>query len=161
MSRGGQAWQDNSRRFTWSTINRLEYNKTFGTDHFVSAIVGQSYQKNKNNFIYAYGEAPASDGLYYVGSFPTNQESDGSFSDWKVLSYLGVANYSYKDKYIFNFTWRNDGSSRFASGYRFGNFFSYGAAWNISNENFLADNTVVSNLKLRASWGEAGDQNIG
>ena len=161
VTRGGQAWQDNSRRFTWSTINRLEYNKTFGTDHFVSAIVGQSFQKNKNNFIYAYGEAPASDGLLYVGSFPTNQESDGSFSDWKVLSYLGVANYSYKDKYIFNFTWRNDGSSRFASGYRFGNFFSYGAAWNISNENFLADNTVVSNLKLRASWGEAGDQNIG
>ena len=85
----------------------------------------------------------------------------GSFSDWKVLSYLGVANYSFQDKYIFNFTWRNDGSSRFASGYRFGNFFSYGVAWNISNENFLADNSVVNNLKLRASWGEAGDQNIG
>ena len=90
-----------------------------------------------------------------------DRDAGGSFSDWKVLSYLGVANYSFQDKYIFNFTWRNDGSSRFASGYRFGNFFSYGIAWNISNENFLADNSVVNNLKLRASWGEAGDQNIG
>ena len=162
VSAGGQSWQTTQRRFTWSTINRLEYNTTLGdNEHFISAVLGQSFQKNKNDYLYGYGEAPASDGLYYVASFPANQEATGSFSDWKVLSYVGVANYSYKDKYIFNFTWRNDGSSRFASGYRFGNFFSYGAAWNISNENFLADNSVVSSLKLRASWGEAGDQNIG
>ena len=158
----GNSYQANSRYFTWSTINRLEYSEVFGdNEHFVSAIIGQSYQKNKSDSLSAYGEAPASEGLYYVASFPTNQEGSAAFSDWSVLSYLAVANYSYKDKYIFNFTWRNDGSSRFASGYRFGNFFSYGAAWNISNENFLADSNIVSNLKLRASWGEAGDQNIG
>ena len=59
-----------------------------------------------------------------LGSFTTNQSAGGSFSDWKLLSYAGVANYSYLDKYVVNFTWRNDGSSRFASGYRFGDFYS-------------------------------------
>lgn len=162
VGEGGVSDQNTSRRFTWSTINRLEYNKTFGdNDSFLSVVLGQSFQKNKNNFISVYGEAPASDGLYYVSSFPANRDASGSFSDWKVLSYLGVVNYSYQDKYIANVSWRNDGSSRFASGYRFGNFFSYGLAWNITNENFLADNSVVNNLKLRVSYGEAGDQNIG
>jgi len=162
VGEGGVSEQAVSRRFTWSTINRLEYSKVLGdNDHFISVVLGQSFQKNKNHSIYAYGEAPATDQLFYVNSFPANRDAGGAFSDWKVLSYLGVANYSFQDKYIFNFTWRNDGSSRFASGYRFGNFFSYGVAWNISNENFLADNSVVNNLKLRASWGEAGDQNIG
>jgi TonB-linked SusC/RagA family outer membrane protein len=162
VGEGGLSEQAVTRRFTWSTINRLEYTKVLGdNDHFISVVLGQSFQKNKNHNIFSYGEAPATDQLFYVSSFPTNRDAGGSFSDWKVLSYLGVANYSFQDKYIFNFTWRNDGSSRFASGYRFGNFFSYGIAWNISNENFLADNSVVNNLKLRASWGEAGDQNIG
>ena len=62
---------------------------------------------------------------------------------------------------MFNSWYRNDGSSRFASGYRFGNFLSYGVAWNLSNENFLADSGVVDNLKFRASYGESGDSNIG
>ena len=52
--------------------------------------------------MYAYGEAPAADQLFYVSSFPANRDAGGSFSDWKVLSYLGVANYSFQDKYIFN-----------------------------------------------------------
>ena len=123
--------------------------------------ISESFQKNKNNALSAYGENAAALGLYYVNSFPTNQEGGGSFSDWKQLSYAAVANYSYKDRYIVNVTWRNDGSSRFASGYRFGNFLSYGVAWNLSNENFLADSDIVDNFKFRASYGESGDSNIG
>jgi TonB-linked SusC/RagA family outer membrane protein len=162
VGENGVSDQTSSKRFTWSTINSLEYSNSFGdNDHFVSAILRQSFQRNKNNYIDAYGENAAAQGLYYVSSFTTNQSSSGSFSDWKQLSYAGVLNYSFRDKYVFNFTWRNDGSSRFASGYRFGNFFSYGLAWNINNENFLADSSVVNSLKLRASWGESGDSNIG
>ena len=162
VGENGVSDQSTSRRFTWATINSLEYKQTFGdNEHFVSAILRQSYQRNKNNFVSAYGENAAALGLYYVNSFTTNQSAGGSFSDWKLLSYAGVANYSYLDKYVVNFTWRNDGSSRFASGYRFGDFFSYGVAWNISNENFLADSSFVDALKLRASWGESGDSNIG
>ena len=162
VGENGYSSQNSSRRFTWSTINSLEYSASFAENtHFVSAVLRQSFQKNKNNFISATGENAAAQGLYYVNSFPTNQTGGGSFSDWKQLSYAAVANYSYKDRYIVNVTWRNDGSSRFASGYRFGNFLSYGVAWNLSNENFLADSDVVDNLKFRASYGESGDSNIG
>ena len=157
----GYAEQSTSRRFTWSTINSLEYNTVLGdNEHFLSALVQQSYQKNKSNAVSSSGEAPPAAGLFFVGSFPSNRDAGGSFSDWRQLSYTGVVNYSYRDKYIANVTWRNDGSSRFASGYRFGDFFSFGAAWNISSENFLADNSVINNLKLRASYGETGDSNI-
>ena len=100
-------------------------------------------------------------GLIYPSSFQTNQSAAGSFSDWKNLSYLALVIYSYKDKYIVDLSFRNDGSSRFAADYRFGNFWSAGVAWNVSNENFLADNAVINNLKFRASYGESGNNAIG
>ena len=158
----GYARQTSSKRFAWTTINQLNYRNSFDDNkHFVTATLSQSFQRSKNNFVAASGEAPAAEGLYFVNSFTVNQSGNGSFSDYKQLSYVGLLNYSFRDKYIFNFTWRNDGSSRFGPDYRFGNFFSYGIAWNLSNENFLADSSFVNNLKLRASIGETGQSNIG
>ena len=81
-------------------------------------------------------------GLIYPSSFQTNQSAAGSFYDWKSLSYLALVNYSYKDKYIVDVSYRNDGSSRFAADYRFGNFYSVGVAWNMTSENFLADSEL-------------------
>ena len=118
-------------------------------------------KKNKSLSNFSYGENVPAMGLIYPSSFQTNQSAAGSFSDWKSLSYLALVNYSYKDKYIVDLSFRNDGSSRFAADYRFGNFWSVGAAWNITNEDFLADNAVINNLKLRASYGESGNNAIG
>ena len=158
----GTSYEAISRNFLWQTINELEYNQVFGdNEHFVSGLLRQSYSNQKSNFMSARGENVAADGLYYVASFNTNESGYSSFGDYKELGYLALANYSYKDKYVVDLSFRNDGSSRFASGYRFGNFFSVGLAWNISNENFLADNDIVNNLKLRASYGETGNNGIG
>ncbi len=158
----GTAYEAISRNFLWQTINELEYNQVFGdNEHFVSGLLRQSYSNNKSNFMSAYGQNVAADGLYYVASFNTNETGYSSFGDYKELGYLALANYSYKDKYVVDLSFRNDGSSRFASGYRFGNFFSAGVAWNISNENFLADSDIVNNLKIRASYGETGNNGIG
>ena len=111
----------------------MEYNDVFGdNEHFVSALIRQSFAKNKSHFQSSSGENVAAAGLYYVASFNTNETGFGSFGDYKELGYLALANYSYKDKYIVDLSFRNDGSSRFASGYRFGNFYSAGVAWNIS-----------------------------
>jgi TonB-linked SusC/RagA family outer membrane protein len=161
-TRNGTSYQAVDRSFLWSTVNELEYNDVFGdNEHFVSALLRQSFAKNKSNFQSSFGENVAADGLYYVASFNTNESAYGSFGDYKELGYLALANYSYKDKYVVDLSFRNDGSSRFASGYRFGNFYSAGVAWNISNENFLADSNIVDNLKLRASYGETGNNGIG
>ena len=74
--------------------------------------------------------------------------------DWKELGYLGILNYSYDDKYIVDLSYRYDGSSRFAEDYRFGSFWSAAFAWNISEEDFLADSDIINSLKLRASLGD-------
>ena len=162
LAENGTSYMTNSRTFNWTTQNNLEYDLTLGdNEHFISVLLSQRFQKNKFLTNYSYGENVAAMGLIYPSSFGTNQESAGSFSDWKALSYLALVNYSYKDKYIVDLSYRNDGSSRFAADYRFGNFYSAGVAWNMSNENFLADSDVVNNLKLRASYGESGNNAVG
>lgn len=161
-SENGTSDMTNTRVFNWTTQNNLEYDVTLGeNEHFISALLSQRFQKNKSLSNFSYGENVAAMGLIYPSSFQTNQSAAGSFSDWKNLSYLALVNYSYKDKYIVDLSFRNDGSSRFAADYRFGNFWSAGVAWNVSNENFLADNAVINNLKFRASYGESGNNAIG
>jgi len=158
----GNSYQAISRTFLWNTINQLEYNNVFGdNEHFVQALVRQSFLRNKSHFQSSYGENNAVAGLYYVNSFGTNESASGSFGDYMQLGYLAQVNYSYKDKYIAELSWASDGSSRFQSGYRFGDFYSAGLAWNLTNENFLRDSEIVDNLKLRVSYGETGNNSVG
>ncbi len=162
LAENGTSYMTNSRYFNWTTQNNLEWDKTFGeNEHFLSVLVSQRFQKNKSLSNYSYGENVPAMGLIYPSSFQTNQASAGSFSDWKALSYLVLANYSYKNKYILDISYRNDGSSRFAADYRFGNFYSAGFAWNITEENFLRDNDIINDLKLRISYGESGNNAVG
>lgn len=157
----GYAYQNTSRSFTWSSNNSLEFDKTIDDVHFISAVAQMEFQKNKYTYNSSSGENVPADGLYYVNSFGTNEAASGAFSDWKQLSYLGLLNYSYMDKYVADFSYKYEGSSRFAPGYRFGSFWSVGFAWNISNESWLADSNVVNNLKFRASIGETGSNSVG
>ena len=157
----GSAYQSNGRSFNWRFANQLKWDQTFNDVHYVSLLGQMSYQKQKYDFISASGENVAADGLFYVGSFNTNETGYGSFSDWKELGYLAVLNYSYDDKYILDLSYRYDGSSRFAADYRFGSFWSAGLAWNIDEEDFLADSDIVNTLKLRVSLGEIGNNSVG
>ena len=157
----GYAYQSNGRSFTWSFTNQLKWDKTFNDVHYISALGQMSFQKQKYDFLSSSGENVATDNLIYVSSFQTNQSASGSFSDWKELGYLGLLNYSYDDKYIVDLSYRYDGSSRFAMGYRFGSFWSAAVAWNLTEEDFLADSDIVNSLKLRASLGETGNNNVG
>ena len=82
-------------------------------------------------------------------------------TDYSRVSYFGRLGYNYKEKYMLNATLRADGSSRFASGHRWGYFPSVSAGWTISNESFMTSTTDwLDQLKLRASWGQVGNQNI-
>jgi len=160
-SSGGYSYQNTSRNFTWFNTNSLDYVKTFGNDHNIAATLQTSFGRSKNTSNSSSGENVAAEGLFYVNSFQTNQVAGGGFSDWKELSFLGLLNYSYKDKYIADFSFKRDGSSRFASGNRFGNFWSVGVAWNLTQESWLENNDIVNNLKLRASVGETGNNGVG
>jgi TonB-linked SusC/RagA family outer membrane protein len=92
----------------------------------------------------------------FAGS-STNKNNDGSGSENASMGYVGRLNYDYDNKYLFEAGFRYDGSYKFPKESRWGFFPTLSAGWRVSNEDFLKENKVISNLKLRASWGEMGD----
>jgi TonB-linked SusC/RagA family outer membrane protein len=104
------------------------------------------------------------DDIYVLSAGSSNPEHwtiSGTASDWALQSLIGRANYAFKEKYLVEAIARYDGSSRFAKGYKWGLFPSLSAGWIISNEAFLQHNPVISFLKVKGSWGRAGNQNVG
>ncbi|GGF25485.1 SusC/RagA family TonB-linked outer membrane protein [Echinicola rosea] len=96
----------------------------------------------------------------FLNAATGNQEVNGGGDQWSLLSYFGKFNYVYSDKYLLSATLRYDGSSKFGTNNQFGFFPAVSAGWRLSEENFLKDNDLISDLKLRASWGQNGNSNI-
>lgn len=91
-----------------------------------------------------------------------NQKAAGSGSNWALRSFFGRINYDYKERYLFEANLRYDGSSRFYTGHKWGVFPSFSGGWRVSEESFWDPvDHIIPNLKLRASWGQLGNQNIG
>lgn len=91
-----------------------------------------------------------------------NMQNSGTASEWALQSFFGRFNYSFDSRYLIEVNARYDGSSRFAKGYKYGFFPSISGGWRISEENFMKGiSNSVNNLKIRASWGRLGNQNIG
>jgi len=128
----------------------LNYLHTFAEKHKVDVTLGHSFQ----NF-YRDDQNITQDGL---GSPATG--NFGFVSLNALESWFARANYTYNERYLVTFTYRRDGSSRFSPDNRWANFYSGALAWNISEEDFLKDSKVVSNLKLRLGYGQTGQQEI-
>lgn len=94
-------------------------------------------------------------------SDPVNWNISGGASDWSLASFISRATYSFDDKYLLEGSIRYDGSSRFSEGRRWGLFPSASAGWILSKESFLKENNLLTFLKLRGSWGQVGNQNVG
>ena len=90
----------------------------------------------------------------------TNPQAYGGGSGYSLVSFFGKANYNYADKYMASFTIRRDGSSRFGKNNRYATFPSVSAGWRINQENFLKKASWIDDLKIRASWGQTGNQEI-
>jgi TonB-linked SusC/RagA family outer membrane protein len=153
--------QSNARSFTNNFNALATYNKTFN-NHILSVLLGYEFIK----YEYATFGASRQDFIldnYEVldaGSAQTALNS-GSATHSGLVSYFGRLNYSYKDKYLLEANLRSDASSRFAGGNRVGVFPSFSGGWRLSKEPFIVDLGLFSNLKLRASWGQLGNQQIG
>lgn len=142
--------------------NTLSYNNTFNEVHSVSAVVGYTFQQFRNEGFGARSQGFLSN-VFKTGSLDaasTPGIPTSSFNESTILSWLGRVNYSFNDKYLLTASFRADGSSRFSEGNKWGYFPSAAVAWRISQEDFLSDNTFISDLKLRASWGLTGSQAI-
>ena len=148
-----------SRNYNWVNENTLTYARTFSENHNLSALAGFTAQKSlfENNSMYA-------------SDFPNNEvrtlnagtvTGGGQVkSEWSLLSFLGRVNYDYKKKYLLTATVRRDGSSRFGADTRWGTFPSASVGWRISEEAFLKNSKLISELKLRASYGLTGNNDI-
>ena len=149
-----------SKSFEYLWENTLNYSNTFGK-HSIDVLGGVSIQENTARNMSVYGEGLSSDGLRNLGSLQTMRDISGNQQTWSLASQFARLTYKFAERYILTGTVRRDGSSRFMRGNRWGVFPSVSAAWRIKEESFLKDVDFISNLKLRASYGEAGNQNIG
>jgi TonB-linked SusC/RagA family outer membrane protein len=145
----------------WLTESTLNYTKTFGRHNF-SGLLGYTTQKQtfESNFLVS-DRFPNNlvSNLSAVSGIITNGSSD--VWEWSLISYLGRINYSYNNKYYLTTSVRRDGSSRFGSNNKYGIFPSAALAWRISDEAFLKNVPFLNDLKLRVSYGETGNNNIG
>ncbi len=157
---GGMAFQSVTRNYNWVSQNSLEYRQNFGK-HNLNFKVLTEYQQNNNNLLSGYGEKFPADGLVYLSSASSKLDADAGFNDWVNMSYLGMINYNYSGKYIADLTYRFEGSSLFAEGKRFGNFWAAATAWNIHEEDFFKDINYPENLRIRGSYGLSGSSAIG
>lgn len=142
--------------------NTLTYNFNKGAHNF-TVLAGQSYQK-----IQVYQKSYNLSGFPDNGIEPKNQigaasertTQSSSAVENELQSFFGRLNYGYDNKYLLTATLRADGSSKFGSNNRYGYFPSVAVGWNITKEDFLKESAMVNNLKLRASWGQTGSQEI-
>jgi TonB-dependent starch-binding outer membrane protein SusC len=144
--------------------NILTYTKALkGGKHAISAFVGNAIQMTSQDAKAARAVNSTSDEFSSINtSDPLSIDSIYSSSpSWKLLSFFGNAQYTLENKYIFSASLRADGSSRFAEGNRWGYFPSVAAAWRIGAEPFLQHNRLINDLKLRASYGITGNQEVG
>jgi TonB-dependent starch-binding outer membrane protein SusC len=141
----------------YSTLN---YSKSFNNRHDFKALAGFQNESNKIQSVYARRNNPPKEGLTQVDAGTSGIQGTGNMNRLNILSYFGRLNYVLEDKYLFEANFRADGSSRFKSGSRWGYFPGFSAGWRISEEPFLAQSDLISNMKLRASWGRLGNQNI-
>jgi TonB-linked SusC/RagA family outer membrane protein len=140
--------------------NTLNYDKHFGK-HSIQALAGYTYQSNKYNYTAA-GRTDLPDGIDQIDAGAGISTSGGNRTVSNLVSVLGRVIYSYDNRYLLTASFRRDGSSRFGDANRYGDFPSVALGWNISNEKFFQSLTnTFSTLKLRASYGVLGNQEIG
>ena len=151
-----------NRSLFLSVLNEhtLNFDKSFGL-HKINAVVGISNQTFKADGLNIQKVGiPAYSGTYYFVPDQSGTPSvSGGINKWAFLGYLGRVNYDYNGRYLISATIRRDGSSLFGPDYRWGTFPSISGAWKISNESFFTANKI-SDLKIRASYGELGNSEI-
>jgi len=159
--RSGSADAYYTRNFNWVWQNMVDYGFNFADDHRIDLKALYESQSNQQWLLNAYAERVATSGLTHLTSFSKPVTASSSASKWGTASAMFNFNYAYKGKYLVDGTFRREGSSVFSDDNKYGNFWSVGLSWNISNEDFIKNIESISSLKLRASYGLNGNAGIG
>ncbi|MCD9854331.1 SusC/RagA family TonB-linked outer membrane protein [Epilithonimonas sp. JDS] len=151
-----------SDNFNYTWDNQIDLKHTFGDSHDLSLLLLQSifYNEDMASYSYAYGQ-PFDTGIYNLGSgTQTSFQVTSAFPKYTLNSYAARLNYAYKGKYLVTASTRYDGASVLSPGNKWESFPSLALAWRLSKESFLESSKVVSDLKLRASIGYTGNNNV-
>ena len=147
---------------TWTWTNTANYNKTFADKHHLTVLLGTEA------IGYTFRDLSASREGYefedpdfmQIGSGSGTRNNGGGKTQWSVFSLFGKADYNYADRYLASFTIRRDENSRFAKKHRSGVFPAFSLAWRPTQEDFFPKNDILTDLKIRYSWGQNGNANI-
>lgn len=144
---------------SWLAENTLTYNKAFGK-HNLEALAGYTSQKVNYESSGINGSQFPDDNVQWL-NVATTRIGNVDANDFSLISYIGRLNYNYDSKYLLSLAFRRDGSSKFGTNTKYGNFPSISAGWVVSDENFMKRYKSISLLKVRGSYGKVGNNNIG
>ena len=156
VSRQMTEWLD------WNWTNTTSYMHTFNDKHNINLMAGFTAERFGEYWVRGARDATPnnSDNLQEVSAGTLNQQATGNTNFSTLLSYIGRIMYNYDGRYYLTASLRTDGSSKFPEGNKYAVFPSVSAAWRLTGEDFMQDQDIFSNLKIRAGWGRVGNQNI-
>lgn len=157
----GYAYEANTTNKTWVGTQTLDYSITLENEHNFNFLAGYEAQQTTRESFSASGSDFPNDIVKTLNTAAAEYAVGGTRTEYTFSSVFLRANYNYNKKYFLSGSIRNDGSSRFGADKRYGNFYSVGASWNISNEKFLSNISFIDLLKLRSSYGVTGNASIG
>lgn len=152
----GRLANTTTRDYTLLTSNLLRFRHSFNGGHSLDGLAGYEYQTYYYESLGATGKGIFS-GLSILDATSQAESISGTKTDNAFSSYLFQANYGYQDRYLITTSFRRDGSSKFGRDKKYGNFYAVGLTWNATNEAFLRSNSLLTNLKFRASYGTTGN----
>jgi TonB-linked SusC/RagA family outer membrane protein len=152
----GRATHEFQNLTSYNLSQLLNYTKTFG-NHGIEALVGHENYNYTDNILQGSRSQQILDGNYELVNFTTTTNLNSEYNRRKVEGYFSRINYDYNQKYFLSLSARRDGSSKFYKDVRWGTFYSVSGAWRLDQENFLKAAPIISMMKLRASYGQTGN----
>lgn len=152
----GRATIDFENQLTLNINQQLTYVKQFGK-HSVNVLLGHENYDYRDNFLTGSRSQLILEGNIELVNFTTTTNLNSGADENRQEGYFSRVNYDYDNRYFVSLSARRDGSSRFFEEVRWGNFFGGSAAWQVHNEAFLKDSRIINNLKIRASYGQTGN----
>ena len=158
---GGWAGKQYDRGVATTWTNILNFDREIAPGHTLGLMLGEESYSRTDAGAYADRKGFPFGGLYELNSAATGVGSTSYADNYRLLSFFSRAEYDFNDKYYVSASVRTDGSSKFAAQSRWGTFWSLGASWRINNEDFLSDVKWIDNLKIKASYGAVGSDQLG
>ena len=158
-STGGSATVSNRYTLNWNTNQTLNYNRSFGR-HNINVLAGAEYRQEVRETVSATGQGFPNGLFTTLAAAARPITTTGTYTTWRIASLLSSANYKFGDKFLATASLRYDGSSRFGANTRWGLFPSASIGYRISEEAFMKNIPAIRDLKLRAGYGEAGNNLI-